>query len=150
MDSFYRLPRVTEYLPRAKQVGPAKGMVSVADFCIYLLRGLLHVGLGHIYSDVLGSVKTLPNNEKHGLVELGKGDQVLGLLTLFYFLGGIITAPRSPTACKLKPPGHIFLVPCLTSLCSLHQEGADGRRQLWGGGRREKVSVRGLLPDGSH
>ena len=74
MDSFCRLPCVTGYLPQAKQVGPAKGMVIVADFCIYLLRELLDMGLGHIYSDGLGSVETLLNNEKHGLVELGKGD----------------------------------------------------------------------------
>lgn len=52
----------------------------------------------------------------------------------------MITAPGSLRACKLKPLGHIFLVPGLTSLCSLHWKGADRRRQLWreegeGGGR---------------
>lgn len=44
-------------------------------------------------------------------------------------------SPQISQHLQLKPRGHTLLVPCLTSLCSVHQEGADGRRQLGRGGR---------------
>lgn len=59
---------------------------------------------------------------------------------------GVLAAPVFPRACELRPGGHRLLVLCLTSLGSLHQEGADGR---WQRGR-EGGRARELMPDGSH
>lgn len=108
-----------------------EGMLSVADFRIYLLRGRLGVALGHVYG--LGSAEASICKEQHGLVWLGNGNKVrvCSPFSRKSCEEGMITAPGSLGACKLKPLGHIFLVPGLTSLCSLHWKGADRRRQLW-------------------
>lgn len=64
---------------------------------------------------------------------------------------GVIAAPVSLRTCEpggppVRPGGRRLLALCLTSLGSLHQEGADGR---WQRGR-DRGRAKELMPDGSH
>ena len=60
---------------------------------------------------------------------------------------GVVAAPVSLRTCELRPGGHTLLVLCLTSLGSLHQEGADGRWQRGRGREREGGRENSCLMD---